>query len=209
MPSLLNPTYPPLIRAIPVEEQSFEIDAAFWQPLFYPAGQSHVWQAIFDDQPAIRISRQRLLTFPYPSQEQKCAEILLWGYPSNQRGRVSGLLPHLAALSAAGGQPLNWQDYSEQFIPIPGIGVSTITKLANFYGLTFDGYPALILDLQIMDKIQRWREVQMPGLCYGNAIRNYLGYLKRMHEASQQINCSEAQLELFLFTFGNTLGEEL
>lgn len=209
MPSLLNPIYPPLIRALPVAYHSFEVDALFWQPLFDAAGHNGLWQAIFGNQPAIRISRHRLLTCVYPTQEQKCVEILLWGYPRNQRGRVSQLLPRLAQLAAAGGAQMNWQDYFAQFIPIPGIGISTVTKLAHFYGLTFDGYPALILDMQIMAKIQRWPEVHMPGLRYDNAPQQYVDHLRAMHAAALQIGCSEAQLELFLFTFGSTMGIDL
>ena len=209
MPSLLNPLYSPLIRVLPAAEHSFEVDAAFWQPKFDECGQGVLWQTIFSNQPAIRITRHRLLTFIYPTQEQKCAEMLLWGYPSNQRGRVSELLPRLTQLAAAGGEQLNWKDYFAEFIPIPCIGISTVTKFAHFNGLTFDGYPALILDKQIMAKIQRWTEVQMPGLRYDNAPQQYVAYLRTMHEAALQIGCSEAQLELFLFTFGSTMGIDL
>jgi hypothetical protein len=103
-------------------------------------------------------------------------------------------------------QSLIWQDYFAQFDHIQDIGISTITKLAHFYGLTFEGCPALILDMQIIKKIQRWPEVQLPGLHYNNAPKKYVAYLQTMHNTAHQIGCSEAQLELFLFTFGSTLG---
>jgi hypothetical protein len=206
MPSLLNPLFLPLIRSLPVAEHSFEVDAAFWQPKFTAANQAALWGVIFAGMPSTRISRNRLLTFAYPTPEQKCAEILLWGYPSDQRGRVSQLLPNLAQVTAAANTPIAWPNYFAQFNPIPGIGISTVTKLAYFHGLTFQTHPALILDMQLITNVQRWNQVQMPRLNYNNAPHQYIAYLQTMRNAALQVGCTEEQMELFLFTFGDTLG---
>jgi hypothetical protein len=203
MPSLLAPPFPPLISALPVQEHSFALDAGFWQPKFQAAGQGALWTTIFGELASVRISRNRLLQFDYPTQEQKCAEILLWGYPRNQRGRVSGLLQRLAELPPLATSDASWPRYFDAFAPVGGIGISTITKLAYFYDRTFGGYGALILDSRVMDNAARWDEVSQPVLSRPVARTRYPVYLRVMHEAAGQIPCSAAQLELFLFALGH------
>jgi hypothetical protein len=107
---------------------------------FVAADQLPLWHAIVGGRPTIRISRNRLLTFAYPSPKQKTAEILLWGYPSDMRGLVSRLLPHLENLSQISAWRSPWTDYFASFgLIAERIGISTITKLAHFHGCTFGG----------------------------------------------------------------------
>ena len=46
---------------------------------------------------------------------------------------------------------------------------------------------------------------QLNGLRADNARKKYLDYLKVMHQTALQMNVAPAQLEMFLFTFGNNL----
>lgn len=207
MPSLLSPNFPPLIRALPVLDHSIEVDAAFWLPKFAAAGQLPLWNAIFGGLPAIRISRNRLLTFAYPSPEQKTAEILLWGYPRDMRGIVSKLLFHLPSISHCSSAVALWFDYNASFGAIPErIGISTITKLAHFHGCSFGGLNALILDKRLISSTANWVETTMLGLTYQNAPIRYPIYLSVMHAvaANPALASTPAQLELFLFALGES-----
>jgi hypothetical protein len=204
MPSLLNPIFPPLINALPVAEHSIAVDAAFWQPRFEAANQAALWEAIFTGLPSIRISRSRLLTFAYPTPEQKCAEVFLWGYPSDMRGLITRLLPQLTTLAGHAASSANWLDYYDAFPK--GIGISTITKLAYFHGRVFDGLSALILDLRLIENTANWVEVALPQLSYATARARYPDYLRVMHAAvaNPGLVCAPDRLELFLFALGDS-----
>ena len=204
MPSLLNPIFPPLIRALPVADHSIAVNAAFWQPRFAAANQVALWGAIFAGLPRVRISRSRLLTFAYPTPEQKCAEVFLWGYPSDMRGIISRLLPHLTALSGHATSAAPWPNYFDAF-PMR-IGISTITKLAYFHGRTFGRLNALILDQRLINNTPNWVQVAIPGLAYQNARNQYPNYLNVMHMAAANpgLACAPDQLEFFLFALGDS-----
>jgi hypothetical protein len=207
MPSLLSPAYSAVIQSLPVLQHSVEVDSAFWQPKFAAAGQLPLWNAIFGGLPKIRFSRNRLLTFAYPTPEQKTAEILLWGYPSDMRGIVSNLLSHLPALSLHSASGAAWPDYYHAFAAIPQpIGISTITKLAHFHGCTFGGLQALILDNRLIGSTANWVETAPLGLAYPTAPANYLNYLRVMHSVSTnpELACTPDQLEFFLFALGES-----
>jgi hypothetical protein len=204
MPSLFNPTFPPLIQALPVSDHSIAVDATFWRPKFLAAGHTALWTTIFGGPGIIRISRNRLLTFAYPFPEQKSAEVLLWGYPTDMRGIVSRLLPGLAALTGHATSGAIWPTYYSAF---PArIGISTITKLAYFHHRIFGGLDALILDQRLIDIIPNWLEVALPGLSYPSASRRYQDYLRVMHTAAAdpRLTCSADQLEFFLFALGDS-----
>jgi hypothetical protein len=205
MPSLVSAPFPPLIRAIPVPLHSVEVEADPWKPKFDAAGQPHLWSAIFGTLPRIRLSRGRLHSFPYASPEQKCAEVLLWGYPADMRGIVSRLLPNLTTLSRCASTSKPWPAYYSSFPT--GIGISSITKLAHFHAISFVGLRALILDERLIANTARWKEVTIPGLAYGNAHKMYLRYLTAMHGAATNpaLACGPEQLELFLFALGANL----
>lgn len=204
MPSLLSPIFQQLINALPVAEHSITVDAAFWQPKFVAAGQEALWAVIFAGLPSIRISRNRLLTFAYQTPEQKCAEVFLWGYPTDMRGLISRLLPDLTALSGHAVSAAPWPDYYNAFPA--GIGISTITKIAYFHGRNFGGLNALILDQRLIDNTANWFEVVLPGLSYANARKRYLDYLQVMHAAAAnpRLVCAPDQLEFFLFALGDS-----
>ena len=204
MPSLIDPIFPPLIRALPVASHAITVDAVFWQPKFAAAGQSKLWSTIFGTAASIRLSRSRLQNFAYPTGEQKCAEILLWGYPNDKRGLASRLLKHLPSLSKHASSTDPWPRYFDEFPK--GAGISTITKLAYFYHRKFDGYNALILDWRLIENTANWKEVALPKLKYNNAEDHYIEYLRVMHSAAANpaLKCSPEQLEFFLFELGDS-----
>ena len=212
MPSLLQSPFLEIVSNLPVEYHSELLMAAGpknnWRNKFQSIGLGRLWADIFGGKDSIRIERGRLLNYEYPTPEQKCAEVLLWGYPGDMRGIVSRLLPHLSRIADLSGRATDWQTYYSNFNVLDGIDISTITKLAYFHKKTFNNEDALILDSRLIKTMFRWNEVTIPGISYGNAPRKYLSYLSLMHAAASQISdsisrpCTGDQLELFLFCLG-------
>ena len=203
MPSLLTPPIPALVQHIPVLLHSVEVDAAFWRPKFVAAKHGALFTAIFDGNPIIRLSRDRLLHHKYSTPQQKCAEILLWGYPGNLNRVVTNALPNLARIATDAPVADPWPPYFTKLNAIRGLNISTITKFAYFFAHRFKEYQALILDLQLIKKTTRWHEVAISGLSYYTARHHYLRYLEVMHATAATMKCSGDQLEFFLFTLGD------
>ncbi len=206
MPSLFSPNFAPVIQALPAMQQSIFVDANAWRPKFQNAQQGALHLAIFGDWPSIRITRERLLHFDYADPIRKVAEILLWGYPKDQRGIVSRQLANLNLIADGAVAEVAWPAYFEAFPE--GLGISTITKLAYFHDRYFEGLRSLILDQRLIDNTAKWSEVAVPNLGYGTAQQLYLQYLQVMHAASAHPNlgCAADQLEFFLFSLGDAFG---
>jgi hypothetical protein len=177
-----------------------ELDPAFWQPKFKQAKQAKLWSSIFQGKSSIRIDRQRLLTHSFENPQQKVAEVLLWGYPRDQRGLVSNQLGKLSIIDRAASNSASWPQYLSAFPP--GIGISTVTKFAYFYGKTFGSCSALILDLSIVRNMQNWNETSPLGLSTSNRKQRYLSYLKCLDNTAKQVGCRPDQIEFFLFALG-------
>ena len=82
MPNPLAPPWNQIIPLVPVEDQIANVDAATWKPHLTPAQQA----AVFGSKATIQISRRRLLTHVYPTDQQKCLEVYIWGWPVKSRG---------------------------------------------------------------------------------------------------------------------------
>jgi hypothetical protein len=173
---------------------------------FANAGKIDLWTAIFGGRPRIFITRNRLLNFAFPTAEQKCAEILLWGYPTDGHGVVSQLLPVIGPMAAAAAVPGGlWTNYFTGLrIAANGarIGISTASKLAYFNNHVFGGFRALILDTRILDVSPFWVEVAI-GITYNTAIPRYLDYLQAMNGLAGTIGCNEDQLEFWNSFYGH------
>jgi hypothetical protein len=207
MPYLNHPPIQALIRSIPVAEHSVDVDSAFWLPFCEAAGRLAEHHALFAGQATVRISRQWLHDAPQVTVTTRCLAILLWGYPTGARGRLHEEwlenLPQIAAAASLSG--LTWPDYYEQLHAIGGLGISTISKLACFFGQIFAGNPALVLDQRIMRVIAagRWVELgPLHGLAYANAHVRYVDYLATMGAIAEAGNISAEQIEFFLFALG-------
>jgi|GEM_PF-3010258 len=207
MPYLNHHPIQQLIRAIPVAEHSVEVEAAFWLPFCAAAVRLGEHHALFAGQATVRISRQWLHGAPQMSVTTRCLAILMWGYPAGARGDLHrGWLKNLPQIAASASQQgLAWADYYMQLHAIGGLGISTISKLACFFGQSFAGSPALVLDLRIMRVIAggRWVELgPLHGLTYNTAHLRYLDYLATMAAIGAAGGMSVEQIEFFLFALG-------
>jgi hypothetical protein len=204
MPSLLEPPWRQLIPLIPVADHTEVVNAARWQRFLQKNGLAHYHQAIFREQAFVPLPRSRLLDFAYPTAQQKCLEILLWGYPAPNafRANLVPFLQNLDRIAKAAADHVEWPQYYRQLHEIGHLGIAMITKLAYFHRLTFQKHQALILDRKIIAVAGRWQPLHIAQLTYGNAPGEYVNYLEQMAHVSARIGATPDQVEFFLFSWG-------
>ena len=205
MPNLLQHPWKRLIPLVPFADHCTIAEAAFWQPLFQNAGVAEEHEAVFSGHATVRLTRWKLLNFAYPNPQQKCLEVLLWGYPTGIQGQQHlEFLQNLNNIAAAAVIYAPWADYYMQLHALGNLGISTITKLAYFFQRSFEGFRSLILDRKMISIIAggNWDPLHMPGLDYDHAPRRYVDYLRQMHMVAEMIHSMPDQLELFLFSWG-------
>ncbi len=151
------------------------------------------------------ISRKKLLSHKYKNNEDKCLDILLWGYPRGGRGNnIKKSISEIANIAKiVSNKKLTWNDYLKS-LKGTGVGIATASKFAYFFNLTFEGQKALILDQQIADVLETgvWgKELSAVGP-YSNWPKRYIRYLKEMNSLAGRIESTGDQLELALYLFG-------
>lgn len=206
MPDLLQPPWPQLVSSIPAADHSVSVECATWQQHMVHFGLQAHHRAIFGGNATVSLSRARLLNHAYPNQQQKCLEILLWGYPSRIRhGLRDGFLRNIDEISERAPQNATWPAYYESLHALGNLGISTITKLAYFYGHQFGNLPSLILDSRLIEVLAagRWQGLAMPGIRYATAAAQFPAYLQTMSRLANEMGCAPDQIELFLFSWGN------
>ena len=195
-----------LIAAIPIGRHAEEIRSDFWKNEFEAARLTDIYKNIFNSEPTVRISRDKILKTP--NGLEKCALVLLWGYTTGMRGNqhrkyLSNLEKIAEACSVT---DKTWESFYKNTKHIGNLGISTITKLAYFHSLKFDDSPALILDQRIIDILAKknWEELEsLSNIKYGNAGKRYIDYLQEMKRVAFNLKVEGSQLEFFLFGMGN------
>lgn len=187
-----------------VLKHSATVKSKAWRPKFEQGGSLPLWEMIFNDRAEIVIARERLLHDKYENAEQKCAEILLYSYPTDTVGLASNLFGRLKDIAVAAQKITSWPDYIAAFKPTDtqvegSVGPILASKFAYFFGLSFEGRPALVIDNKIARGTTRWSDLQIIGLDdRKGADEFYPLYLQRMHQAAAKLRCSADQLELLL-----------
>ena len=205
MPNLLEPPWNTLVPLIPVADHCVSVEAGLWQPRFQAAGRAQLHKQILADRSYVRLTRSKVLNFAYPSVQQKCLEILLWGYPTGMQGRQHlAFLQNLDSIATAAARHAPWPEYYGQLKALGHLGISTISKLAYFHQLTFEGCRALILDQKIIAVMAggNWQPLGIVGMDYDHAHARYLEYLRQVHGVAETLRAAPDQLELFLFCWG-------
>lgn len=212
MPFLADPLYLNLIRHSPVEQHSVLVRAEFWTTPCAKAGRAGLQDALFAGASEIRITRD-WLRHAVVSDELRTLAILMWGYPSGARAnRHLQWLANLPDIARAAAAPIpDWQAYRAGFAGIGGLGISTISKLACFFGRRFCApgtptlQPGLILDSRILAVLaaSRWAELHpLADVTYLNAPSRYLDYLRCLHDFAGHTGVLAEQVEFFLFAHG-------
>ena len=105
----------------------------------------------------------------------------------------------------------NDSDFSKiinEFANIPGLGISTYSKLLYFFKISFNNNPCVILDQRLIDVFQKsefFEFESLKNIKRYNCESKYLNYLKLMSSTSIKLNTRCENLEQFLFIFGNNL----
>src|SRR5271170_1547588 len=153
MPSLLDPLFAQIIPLLPVGQHSVRVGAALWHPHFVGAELHAYFDEIFDGNASIRLSRDRLSDFAYHNQQQKCLEIMLWGYPLGMRGNQHlAFLQNIVEIAALAQTEadMQWGEFYNGLHALRNLGIATITKIAYFYNRNFNGDSSLILDERVI-----------------------------------------------------------
>lgn len=206
MPHLLDPKFVKLVAALPVADHCVEVSASEWELRCTQAGCLHLHTLLFAGRPAVKIARD-WLHHAQISPDLRCFAILLWGYPHGARGHERHWLKNLTAIATTAAAPAaSWEDYYLRLRAHSHLGLSTISKLACFFGHVFCRLPALILDQRIVAVLQagQWAELmRFQPITYANASESYVGYLDCLHALAARTQTTAEQWEMFLFTFGD------
>ena len=203
MPNLKSKKIKQIIKCLKVERHTIEVKPKHWQRFL---NRKDVSNAITTTGGTYTISREQLLRMPNKYAEAKCLAILMWGYPNGGRGRnVRQARSKLKSLAEAASQTqLNWLDYYKRVNRVAGVGISTITKLAYFFGLKFDGHRAVILDDQIAKTLngKQWTKAPDPVGKRNAWPNNYPTYLEQIDRVAKDLDVKPDQVELFLYLLG-------
>jgi hypothetical protein len=167
-----------LIKVLPEQQQSFTIKKKNWESYFdKPYGPLLSSHFTSDE---IEISRHDI--FLTTDLDELIIKTLLWGYPAGMRGNnFSSIMKSLSELKGylkkAEAGIRNWKAHD---IKIPGLGLSTYSKLLFFIRAEVEGFPALILDQRIINAIGKKVFTDLEptrNITYQNGWSTYPEYL--------------------------------
>lgn len=203
--------YVNLIKEIPVKEHAFEIKIDKWNKTLLNPIVKKIKKENKDD--SIILSRWDLLNSK-ESLEKRIIKILMWGYPSNGRGKnLQNLLENenFKNLKSFLAEYKQLGEIKEITLPeekIKGLGISTLSKFLYFLGIKIQGSRCQILDDQIIERLRRGQFEELlvlSEISRPSAIRRYSEYIELLEQLSRKYEVSPDQIELFLFKFGNLL----
>lgn len=207
-------TYATLISNLPVRQQCFTTKRKTW----LKAENEISWlkqlnDKIFGEKPTLTISRQDIFETKEP--REIIIKTIYWGYTGGMRGNhFMNILKHIDtienAFSPLGDDPpkTDFNSLTQIFKKVPGLGLSTNSKLLYFFKISFNKNPCLILDQRLIDvfKSNSFDDFnQLDNISYSNAHNKYLDFLKLISTVAKKTKTQEENIELFLFTFGNNL----
>lgn len=202
-----------LINHMPYLQQAFEIKKVTW--IF--KDQEVRIGTVFGNQESITISRNDLF-YSTTDLDLFVIKVLMWGYPTKGRGRnietlmkpknFDELIGKLQLLKVTENMEMN---EVLKLLEIDGLGLSTLTKILYFLKIKVETYPALILDLRVINAITQKSgfdddEIKvLKKLTYANAPSHYQLYLQAMNMLAEKMQVKPDQLEMFLYEFGSNL----
>lgn len=200
------------IKEMPCQNLGFDIKRQNWKV----QSQQNNIDRIFDGADIITLNRFDLETASKNTTDY-ILKTLMWGYPTKGRGKnIDNLLSEhsLAKLT----ETLN--DYRNKEITvnqlktdiknISGLGLSTMSKFTNFLNTTINSHKAVILDLQIINAINRGTFEEFNSLkkiTYVNALNKYEDYISIIDELSHKTKAKPDQIENFIFLFGRSISD--
>lgn len=201
------------IREIPYEYQSSDIKKSIWET---EISQKGIIERIFDGNEVIRISRFDLF-HAAGNLHEFAVKVLMWGYPTKGFGKnierllvpekFNQTIKKLEEFRQKG----NISNEDVKVLFSDGLRLSTVSKLLYFLQIKVESFPALILDLRVIDALTRKNGfedealVNLKTLNYNNAPGKYPLYLKAVNDLASKMKVQPDQIEMFLFEFGTNL----
>ena len=209
--------YKTLISNLPVRQQSFTTKRSTWRK----AEKEIDWLAdlnnkLFGNQETLNISRQDIFDSTGTAKEL-ILKTIYWGYTSGMRGNhFVNILKNIKILETTFKDLINksnptgddFKDLTKIIKNIPGIHLSTYSKLLYFFNIKFNGNPCLILDQRLIDVFNSNIYIEYSSLgkiSDYNKETKYLTYLDLTHQLATTLQTKEENIEQFLFIFGNNL----
>lgn len=209
--------YKILITNLPVRQQSFTTKRTTWEK----AESQIEWLTalnnnLFSDNKTLTLSRQDI--FDTTNLRELIIKTIYWGYTRGMRGNhFVNILKHIDLLEDTFAKlkqkaKLTSDDFDQLtqiFKNIAGLGHSTYSKLLYFLQLSFNENPCLILDQRLIDIFasKTYSEFKLLNtISYGTkAEKMYLEFLRLTNEVSKSLGTEGENIEQFLFIFGNNL----
>jgi thermostable 8-oxoguanine DNA glycosylase len=208
------------IRSLPVRNQTFTTKRRSWRKTehIYP------WLVtmndhIFGTKDVLKISRQDI--FETADLRSKLLKVIYWGYYRGMRGNhFSNILSHFDRLSESFGNLLeipaptadDYRKLQTELFDIPGLGLSTSSKIFYFLNLSFDQDKCLILDRRLIGIFAQHIFIEFEDLShirYHNAPKYYLRFLESMKNVATKLEVPIENLEMFLYEYSRRLKRPL
>jgi len=173
---------------------------------------------LFENKETVSICRQDI--FNTKDVRERIIKTIYWGYPRGMRGNhFVNILINIEIIEKAIKEfsiqkYQNSQDFEEviqAFKAVPGLGLSTYSKLLYFFKVRLNDNQCLILDQRVIDVLSSKFYSNFKALSrisYSNAESKYFEYVEMLGDLSKQLNIEGENIEQFLFIFGNGLKKE-
>ncbi len=145
--------------------------------------------------------------------KKKYIKVLMWGYPDAKTWNAEGENNHMtlilrnveegiSAISAMMDPNFTEKEFiskAEKLKAIPGLGMSTLTKLAYFFNVSIEGDRCLIFDSRVEKAIPRYYETHhLKNLKQAN-LPPYPRFVKGITKVSKELNIPAEVMEFILF----------
>lgn len=200
------------IKEMPCQNLGFDIKAQNWKV----QSQQKYIDRIFNGKEIITLNRFDL-EIANQNTKDFILKTLMWGYPTKGRGKnIDNLLSNNSLknltqiLNSYRNTDISFERFKEDIKHTSGLGLSTMSKFTNFLNTTINGSRAVILDLQIINAINRGTFEEFNSLqkiTYVNALNKYEQYISIIEELAEKTNAKPDQIENFIFLFGRSISD--
>jgi len=197
---------------MPVDEHSFDVNKKAWKKKFR---RKDLVKTILNCKGALRINRGQLLKHQ-KYNEEFIVKVLMWGFPTGGRGNnikqvlKSKSIKKLSEYLISENLEEEWESIVlNKNEKVPGLGISSLSKLLYFSRKRIQDYRCVILDKNVADVINHSKFDEFGNFrvnLYSNRKEEYVRYLEKMDDISKKLELSSPdKLEMFLYCFGNNV----
>ena len=137
---------------------------------------------------------------------------LMWGYPTGGRGsNIENILKQLdnlsKLLSGVNKKNLKKEESNiliKKFQGIPGLGISTWSKLLYFFMVQIESMKCQIYDLKIVESLNKKQFSELGAQIWRQDVDHYYQYVELVNNLAKCMCVCPEQVELFLFYFNHS-----